>query len=1050
MKEFTFHTNQFNRIFPFYFLLSQELELKEAGPSLRKLLAAVDGTSFDSLFEMVRPRIERVTYQHLQEYVNQLLVLRIKQPGGVLLRGQLEVVENGSLLFLGSPWFGSMDDVKANQLSLDDFAFHDPMIDLLHVVRTQEIATSEVKELYNRLKEQSQELKKLAEERANIALFPIQNPDPVFRIDTAGNLLMKNPATDALFRNDLLIGDTSYDLVSFCRHLAQQFDPEQERLVQEARADDRYFSFSCIILRKEQYINVYGRDISALKQLELHLTRTATRFTHLIANMQAGVLMEDENRTIALTNQHFCDLFSIPVAPELLIGSDCSQAAHQFKHLFHEPVQFVERIEELLHNRALALGDRLELNDGRVFRRDFVPIWNGAFYLGHLWVYDDITTETRNKEALEEQRSFYEGILNNIPADVAVFDPEQHYLFLNPAAVKDPELRQWLIGKKDEDYALLRNRPLSRYEDRKQFFEKLRQTLTLQSFEEAVQKPDGTTVHHLRKYFPVVSAEGQLQMVIGYGIDITDRKQIEEALQVARRKTEEEAAQKERFFAALSHEIRTPLNGVLGLNELLSQTPLTNEQETLNNMLRTSGNQLLRIVNQVLDFEKIVNGKVVFEKMPFDLVKQLKEAADIFRVKGGNYLLVFNSSHPSFYVEGDPFRLDQVINNLLGNADKFTREGTVQLDVHIEVTDRHIANITLRVTDTGIGIEPEALSSIFLPYMQARNNITRQYGGTGLGLTITKQLIELQGGTISVTSKPGEGSQFVVQLQLPVATPARIQAEPADEKQAAIDFSSLRVLVAEDAEINRFLIRTMLESKGCTCRLVVNGAEACRAVQEEPFDLVLMDVEMPEMDGVEATRCIRSLPGALSQLPVIAVTANAMKGSREMYLEAGMNDYLTKPFRQNKLEEVIVRTLKQVPALPKGSDAAGQHPFDLSYLEGLSEDPLFTTHIIRLFLEIVPGQVHEIRKGVDDNDTPLVSGLLHQLRPSLETVGAAGLAGSCLEIEKGLKEGDSPQSLAASIAKLLEEVRMLLQALQGYVQPEPAGKAGRPVAGNSY
>lgn len=1026
--EVRFHKDQLNRIFPFYLLLNRELQVLETGPSLNKLTGDVNGFSFTSLFEFCRPGIDVCNYESLQALTGQLVLFRLYQHGGLMFRGQLELLDNGHLLFMGSPWFASMDEVKNHQLSLDDFAVHDSMIDLLHVVRAQQITTAEVKELYDRLKRQSRELKALAEERAHLALFPMQNPDPVFRIDIGGSLLMKNPATDALFCNKLQIGAELVSLDEFCHLLAQQFAQGQERLVLEAHSVNRFYSFSCIALHQEQYINVYGRDITALKELELHLTRTATRFSHLIANLQAGILMEDERRTIALVNQYFCDLFSIPVAPNELTGADCEQSAQQFKLLFRDPQGFVDRIQYLLESRTIAIGDRLELIDGRVFRRDFIPMWNGTFYMGHLWVYLDITTESKNQEVLEQQRSFYEGILNNIPADLAVFDPGHRYLFLNPSAVKDPVMRQWLIGKDDEEYARFRSKPLSLFKERRQFFEKVKQTKTLQSFEEALQNADGTAVYHLRNFYPVVNDSGDLQMVIGYGLDITERKRIEEALSEARRQTEEEAALKQRFFAAMSHEIRTPLNGILGLSELMEQTLVTEDQRALNSMLRTSGQQLLHIVNAVLDFEKIENGRVELEQLPFDLVDKLRTAAELFRLKAGTNQLLFTSSHPAFFVVGDPYRLDQVINNLLSNAVKFTDNGTVQLQLHIEVQETGKASVTITVEDTGIGIEPEALSSIFLPYMQARNNIAREYGGTGLGLTITRQLIELQGGTITVNSKPGLGSQFIVRLQLPVSETGLLPtAVPAAHE--AVELKGLRVLVAEDAEINRFLLRTMLDAKGCISRFVVNGAQACKAVQEEPFDLVLMDVEMPEMDGVQATGFIRKLPGPVSELPVIAVTANAMKGDREMYLRAGMNEYLTKPFTQKKLEEVIGNVLSHKAISGSGNRKPEKSSYDFTYLNTLSDDPAFVVQMIRLFLEVAPVQLEELKKAIQNNDAGLVASVLHQLRPSLEVVGSENLAKECGEIETLMKTGSNPQQQMRTITKLIDSIHKLAEEL---------------------
>ncbi|MFY9742802.1 MAG: PAS domain S-box protein [Candidatus Sulfotelmatobacter sp.] len=571
-----------------------------------------------------------------------------------------------------------------------------------------------------------------------------------------------------------------------------------------------------------------------------------------------------------------------------------------------------------------------------------------------------------------------------------------------------------------------------------------------------VQRKDGQWIWVRDRAYRTYERDG-VRYADGILSDVTERKRGEEEMRKAKEAAEAASQAKSQFLANMSHEIRTPMNGVIGVTGLLLDTNLTPEQRQYAGIVRTSGEALLQVINDILDFSKIEARKLRLEATDFDLLTVLDDAAALLAIKAtekGLALTCQLDPQVPRLLRGDPGRVRQVLLNLLGNAVKFTHQGKVAVAVQLEGADNRTATLRFTVQDSGIGFRQDRASTLFEPFVQADGSSTRRFGGTGLGLTISRQLVEMMGGRIGVKSEEGRGSTFwftAVFEKQPLSS-ASLFSPSVHAKEGGITRSVAspqiapvppqkrhgRILVAEDNQTNQEVALALLRKLGYDADLVANGKEAIRALQQVDYDAVLMDCAMPEMDGFEATRRIRKHQSETlnPRIPIIALTADAMIDDRNKCLSAGMSDYLAKPVESWQLSGILEKWLKtsarggdvRSPASPSPPNTGVVFNQD-ELLARLMGDKGLARKVITAFLNDAPQQLRALKSKLEAGDADGARLQAHTLKGASATVSAEALRALCSAAQEAAASKDLGRALRL-LPQMEEQFELFKAALK--------------------
>lgn len=529
--------------------------------------------------------------------------------------------------------------------------------------------------------------------------------------------------------------------------------------------------------------------------------------------------------------------------------------------------------------------------------------------------------------------------------------------------------------------------------------------------------------------------------------DITDRTLAEKELKKANEIASESIRLRENFLANMSHEIRTPMQGIMGMADLLSKTALNEQQQGHLKIISQSADNLLVIINDILDFSKIKEGKLKIEQIAFDINEVLQSAHKMLELKAEEKGLIFhvNPIRMNSPLVGDPHRLNQILLNLINNAIKFTEEGSIVVSGNVIEETSDEAIIEFHIEDTGIGIAKESQEKIFEEFSQGSNFTSRKFGGTGLGLNISKKLLDMQNGHLWMESEVGIGSKFLFTLPFKKADNIDLCI---DQENEEIDFNclkNLRVLLAEDNQVNVIIAQTYLARWGVSVDVAYNGRKAVALAKKNAYDIILMDIQMPELSGSGATKIIREIEDRKkSDVPIIALTANVFKQDVEKYLSSGMNDFLSKPFSE---KDLFLKIAKQFSMNPQNSKVTPKthkecsitngiidvdalavkfnlQVCDLNYLVSLTEgDPVFMKEMINLFLKQASEELQIINKAIEANGLVDVKKYAHKLKSSSSMVGAKDMSDLLKELENGDHSKRDLKQLFGDIKTVHDQVK---------------------------
>lgn len=891
--------------------------------------------------------------------------------------------------------------------------------------------------------------KKIQEQKAFYELILNQIPADIAVFDNQHRYLFVNPLgiKDPELRK-WIIGK---DDVEYCayKNRSQSIAAERQRIFNETVQSGRQREWeeksvdaqgnSVYNLRKMypvfdadgnlEIVIGYGINITAVKRIEEQIRLSESRYRGIFDNSLALICTHDLNGMIMDLNRASIDTFKFP--REQLLGSSLRDLMPAERRADFDDVYMAQ-----IREKGKAEGIMVALDkDGKkiyLLYHNYLVTNEGEqpYVIGFS---QDITGRFDAERALKKSEEKYRNIIANMNLGLLEVDANEHIIYANNSFCDmcGYELEE-LLGKNASaifwnEEELIANEEVVRR----------RKQGASDAYEIKTRNKNGEQKWWLISGAPSFDNKGNFVGSIGIHLDITLQKTLEYELRKAKSDAELSAQAKEVFLANMSHEIRTPMNAILGIGRLLEKTHLGTQQKFYLQTIHNAASNLLVIINDLLDFSKIEAGKLTLEHIGFDLNALMRNAIQILNHKAEEKGLLFKhtcSKEINGILIGDPYRINQILMNLLSNSLKFTDSGTVTVACELLSDDATTQLVRFKVMDTGIGMSKDFLANLFDKFSQEDESVTRKYGGTGLGMSISKQLIEMMGGTIDVQSEKNQGTTISFDIQFRKGTAADIEQMAPDIIDTQI-LKGKRILLVEDNDMNRLLANTILTQYGAGVTEAANGSVAIELIGAQIFDLVLMDVQMPVKDGIETTKQIRMELD--SSIPIIALTANAYKKEAERCLNAGMNDFISKPFEEKALVQMVATWLGRTA--PQGGDPeepammAEEQPellYNLEKLEAISRNnDDFVEKMLAMFCESMPDLVLQLQEAAEQNDWKKVAALAHRMKPSLHTMGIKVLAEDVLLLEDLKHKSNDVAIVRNSIAHVAAIIKKVVQQL---------------------
>lgn len=830
----------------------------------------------------------------------------------------------------------------------------------------------------------------------------------------------------------------------------------------ELNGRTRYIFFDAVPIRNAEgkIIAVIEtvQDITERKEAENSL-RTLSR---AIEQSPVAVLITDRNGSIEYINPHFTKITGY--SSEEAIGEN----PRILKSDYH-PQEFYEELWATILSGANWHGEFKNLKkngDPHWVSAAISPVKNADGEITHfVGVQEDVTEKKWVAEELERSDEQIRLLLESTAEAIFGFNLMGRCTFANPACAR-------LLGYRHQDELLGQNMHSLIHHSHKDGSHFSQKECRMNSItrggggchvnDEVLWRADGTCFDAEYWAYPQRRGNQLVGGVVTF-FDITERKKGEAQLLQAKADAEAATRAKSEFLANMSHEIRTPMNASLGMLFLLQQTALNDKQRAYLDKAQGATKSLLRIINDILDFSKIEAGKMVMESIPFRLDAVLELLDDMafssLREKPVKLLILPAPDLPAYFV-GDPLRLGQILLNLTGNAIKFTDEGEITVKIEPLSMDEKDVELRFSIQDTGIGMTKEQLAKLFSAFTQADTSTTRKYGGTGLGLTISTQLVELMGGRLTVESEEGKGSLFSFTAHFQIPSAGEIErlktslkgkeAERPDLPPAIENFAGVKVLVVEDNVINQEVAKEILEGRGVSVDIVENGQEAVSRVIHSgiTYDAVFMDVQMPVMDGLEATRRIRSHPD-FAMLPIISMTASAMESDRHLCLEAGMNDQVNKPIDVPEFFATLHRWVD--PAVfknvsPEGEGRDKKDFESLDHIAGIDMakvlrrigSPALLRRLLIQFRHENLETINRLQDALARRDDQLAQRIIHTVKGVAGNLGASGLFSAAGSLEQARK-GENGDDYSACLERFEQNLSLLLDSISVLEENEESG-----------